>query len=152
MNDTDERVWAYLLKHRATADAIDIALNCGVTQEEAQNYIDRISSENWRNNVSTREHNIGDSNYSAHKIQPWDIWLEYELNPWDADIIKRVLRTKPGQRRLDYEKIKHVCDERIRQLDEVSHASLERKESTPAQEPNARAHHEHYSNGKDVHC
>jgi hypothetical protein len=45
--------------------------------------------------------------------------LEYGLNPWDADIIKRVLRDK-GERRLDYEKIKHVCDERIRQLDEAT--------------------------------
>ena len=64
-----------------------------------------------------RDHNVGESDYAKHKIQPWDIWLEYRLNPWDADIIKRVLRTKPGQRRLDYEKIKHICDERIRQID-----------------------------------
>jgi hypothetical protein len=132
----EERVWAYLLKHRATADAIDIALNCDITEAEAQSYIDRISSETWRHNLPTRDHNIGESNYAKHKIQPWDIWLEYQLDPWDADIIKRVLRDKPGQRRLDYEKIKHVCDERIRQidaeLDEVSHVSLERKESAAA--------------------
>lgn len=151
MSNQDERVWAYLLKHRATADAKDIALNCDISEQEAIGYLDRIASDNWRK-VATRNHNIGESDYARHKIQPWDIWLEYDLNPWDADIIKRVLRNKPGQRRLDYEKIKHVCDERIRQLDEVSHASLERKESTTAQEPNARAHHEHYTNGKDVHC
>lgn len=66
---------------------------------------------------STRTYNIGDSDYSKHKIQPWDIWLEYNLNPWDADIIKRVLRTKKDNpRKLDYEKIKHICDERLRQL------------------------------------
>jgi hypothetical protein len=29
-----------------------------------------------------------------------------------------VLRNKPGERRLDYEKIIHVCQERIRQIDE----------------------------------
>ena len=136
MSNQDERVWAYLLRHRATADAEDIALNCDITEAEAQSYIDRISSENWRTNLSTRDHNVGESNYSKHNIQPWDIWLEYQLNPWDADIIKRVLRDKPGQRRLDYEKIKHVCDERIRQidaeLDEVSHVSLERKTSAAA--------------------
>ena len=136
MSNQDERVWAYLLRHRATADAEDIALNCDITEAEAQSYIDRISSENWRTNLSTRDHNVGESNYSKHNIQPWDIWLEYQLNPWDADIIKRVLRDKPGQRRLDYEKIKHVCDERIRQidaeLDEVSHVSLERKASAAA--------------------
>lgn len=62
-----------------------------------------------------RDYNIGHADYSKRRIQPWDIWLEYQLNPWDADIIKRVLRDK-GERVLDYEKIKHVCDERIRQL------------------------------------
>ena len=67
----------------------------------------------------TRSHNLGASDYSKYKIQPWDIWLEYSLNPWDADIIKRVLRSKKTDaRRLDYEKIIHVCQERIRQIDQ----------------------------------
>ena len=78
----------------------------------------------------TRNYNVGASDYSQHKIQPWDIWLEYRLNPWDADIIKRVLRAKPGERRLDYEKIKHICDERIRQIDEgLDDAEMAAKES-----------------------
>ena len=65
-----------------------------------------------------RSHNVGASDYAKHNIQPWDIWLEYKLNPWDADIVKRVLRTKEGEsRRLDYEKIIHICQERIRQID-----------------------------------
>ena len=65
-----------------------------------------------------RSYNVGSSDYSDRKIQPWDIWLEYGLNPWDADIIKRVLRRKPNERQLDYEKIIHTCQERIRQIDE----------------------------------
>jgi len=65
-----------------------------------------------------RSHNVGTSDYAKHDIQPWQIWLEYELNPWDADIVKRVLRTKEGDsRRLDYEKMIHICQERIRQID-----------------------------------
>lgn len=67
-----------------------------------------------------RKHNVGSSNYAKHAIQPWDIWREYNLNPWDADIVKRILRTKkvkhedPNITRIeDYEKIKHICDERI---------------------------------------
>ena len=65
-----------------------------------------------------RSFNIGNSNYSKHTIQPWSIWLDYpELTSWDHDIIKRVLRTKKGESRLmDYEKIIHDCNERIRQL------------------------------------
>ena len=65
-----------------------------------------------------RGHNIGKSDYSKHIIQPWAIWLDYQLNPWDADIVKRVLREKEGEtRRADYEKIIHICQERIRQID-----------------------------------
>lgn len=67
---------------------------------------------------NVRDYNVGKSDYAKHKIQPWDIILEYSLNYWDGDIVKRVLRTKEGEsRRLDYEKIIHICSERIRQID-----------------------------------
>lgn len=66
---------------------------------------------------NTRLYNIGDSNYATHIIQPWSIWLDWDLNPWDADIIKRVLRTKTNtSREEDYKKIIHICNERIRQI------------------------------------
>ena len=69
--------------------------------------------------MSTRDYNVGESDYAKHQIQPWDIWLEYDLNPWDADIVKRILRDKKGDSRsLDYKKIIHVCEERLRQLGE----------------------------------
>ena len=62
-------------------------------------------------------YNVGKSDYSKHAIQPWHIWKEYNLNPWDADIVKRVLRTKEGEERtLDYEKIIHICKYRIAEL------------------------------------
>lgn len=73
---------------------------------------------------SVRSHNVGSSDYSSHSIQPWDIWLEYKLNPFDADIVKRVLRTKTQvgksaseSRKEDYLKIIHICQERVRQLE-----------------------------------
>ena len=71
-----------------------------------------------------RKDNVGKSNYSKHTIQPWSIWLDYNLNAWDADIVKRILRTKEEAgmsekeaRILDYNKIIHICKERIRQLE-----------------------------------
>lgn len=77
-------------------------------------YLGIINDEN--NNV--RNHNVGNSDYSEHIIQPWSIWLDYNLNPFDADIIKRVLRNKLGEsRKQDYEKIIHICQERIRQIE-----------------------------------
>ena len=70
------------------------------------------------NDNIVRNHNIGNSDYSEHIIQPWSIWLDWNLNPWDADIIKRVLRNKLGSsRKEDYEKIIHICQERIRQIE-----------------------------------
>ena len=74
-----------------------------------------------------RNYNIGTSNYSSMPkgYQPWDLWKIYHMSPWDADILKRLLRTKtePGMtpqesRKLDYQKIIHVCQERINQIDE----------------------------------
>lgn len=66
---------------------------------------------------NVQSYNVGKSDYSKHAIQPWDIWKEYNLNPWDADIVKRVLRSKEGEARtLDYEKIIHICKYCIAEL------------------------------------
>ena len=63
--------------------------------------------------------NVGKSDYSKHKIQPWMIWNEYKLDPYRADIVKRILRTKEGDdEKLDYLKIIHICEEILRQIDE----------------------------------
>jgi hypothetical protein len=73
--------------------------------------------------IHPRNRNVGSSNYAAKKIQPYDIWIEYMLNPFDADIVKRVLRTKkvkgmsPTDVRIeDYQKIIHICETRIAQI------------------------------------
>jgi Mg2+ and Co2+ transporter CorA len=76
-------------------------------------------------NSGVRNDNAGTSNYSKHFIQPWTIWIDYpELNSWDHDIVKRVLRQKADagyseaeQRKLDYKKIIHDCEECIRQIE-----------------------------------
>jgi hypothetical protein len=70
-----------------------------------------------------RSYNVGTSDYASRKIQPWSIWEEYKLNPWEADIVKRILRKKKSvgknmteSRIEDLEKIIHVAKELIRQL------------------------------------
>lgn len=79
-----------------------------------------------------QSYNVGKSDYAKHSIQPWDIWKEYNLNPWDADIVKRVLRSKEGEpRTADYEKIIHICKYRIAELSKE--VSKETKVVTPAE-------------------
>ena len=81
-------------------------LHLGIISEENSEFDD------------VRTFNVVASNYCSHIIQPWSIWLDWNLNPWDADIVKRVLRNKFGEsRRQDYEKIIHICQERIRQIE-----------------------------------
>ena len=74
-------------------------------------------------NTNIRSSNVGESDYSKHIIQPWSIWQDYNLDPWDADIVKRVLRTKKVEGKTaeesrieDYQKIIHICKEKLRQL------------------------------------
>lgn len=91
-----------------------------MTLQEKLEYLGIIPNE-------VNSHNEGNSNYNdgSHVITPWAIWADYpELTSWDHDIIKRVLRTKKDagytpeeQRILDYKKIIHDCQERIRQLE-----------------------------------
>ena len=103
------------------------------------NYLGLIPNE-------VRSGNIGKSNYSKRFIQPWSIWIDHQLDPWDADIVKRVLRTKEEEgmteeesRIMDYTKIKHICDEKIRQLKSnipTLQATNEMCEATVISEPN----------------
>lgn len=76
-----------------------------------------------------RTHNVGASNYSSneHLIQPWTLWLDYpNLTSFDHDILKRVLREKvTDSRKLDYQKIIHICEERIRQINELNEINNE---------------------------
>jgi len=104
MSEGNDTSWYWCVCGESSSGQLGVGLDLGRAEDE-------------QTSPDIRSHNVGASDYSKYKIQPWDIWLEYNLNPWDADIVKRVLRTKPGERRLDYEKIIHVCQERIRQLD-----------------------------------
>lgn len=67
------------------------------------------------NNV--RDYNVGASDYSKMKTQPWDIILEHNLDFFDGSILKYLLRDK-GSDKEDYKKIIHYAQEKIRQLDE----------------------------------
>lgn len=72
------------------------------------------------NQDNIRSNNVGASDYSKHIIQPWSVWLDWNLNPWDADIIKRICRHKDGENdKIKYEKIIHICQERLRQINNV---------------------------------
>ena len=106
--------WLETFQKRMDQEPNDDTVNSRLLDEDTYNAFRRLGILD----TSVRSYNRGASDYSRHIIQPWSIWQDYNLNPWDADIVKRILRTKQGDsRRLDYEKIIHICEERIRQID-----------------------------------
>lgn len=103
----EERVWGYLLRNKL-ASAREVAMNCDVTEEIAQSYIDRIGtprevfekealimkalSENVDDEgfvtfvssrgeeSSTKDKQVGGSHYKDMAIQPWEA-MEAWLTP-----------------------------------------------------------------------
>jgi hypothetical protein len=83
----EQRVWAYLLNDRQ-ATAGEVALNCDVSLEDAENYLSRISSPNWREEVSVHtnktpsalDNQVGGAHYKEMAVQPWEA-LEAWLTP-----------------------------------------------------------------------
>jgi len=86
-NLTEERVWAYLLKNRQ-ATAYDVGINCYVSEEFAEQTMARISSPNWREEVSVHtnktpsalDNQVGGAHYKDMAVQPWEA-MEAWLTP-----------------------------------------------------------------------
>lgn len=63
---------------------------------------------------SERAKQVGGSHYKDHRIQPWDIILDYGLDFWEGNALKYILRRKID-RLEDLKKARHYLDECIRQ-------------------------------------
>jgi hypothetical protein len=73
-------------------------------------------AENGIGNGSARLGQVGGEHYKKHKIQPWDVWDEYDLDRYTANAVKYLLRggDKPGNTRLqDLRKARHYLDKAI---------------------------------------
>jgi hypothetical protein len=78
--DVESRCWTYLLVNRQ-ATAEDVAMTCGVTVQYAKDLMARISSENWREEVSALDGQVGGNHYKDMQVQPWqamEAWLTPE--------------------------------------------------------------------------
>jgi hypothetical protein len=53
---------------------------------------------------------IGGDHYVKHKIQPWDIIEEYDLDFWEGNALKYLLRWKDKDGVKDLEKMQHYIE------------------------------------------
>jgi hypothetical protein len=56
-----------------------------------------------------RDYQVGGDHYSRHTIQPFDIIDEYDLNFYEGNALKYILRRK-GDRLTDLKKARHYLD------------------------------------------
>lgn len=65
---------------------------------------------------TSKDYQVGGDHYVKHKIQPWDIVLEYGLNFFLGNCLKYLLRDK-GDQVEDLKKAKHYLEKQIEMLE-----------------------------------
>lgn len=73
-----------------------------------------ISLKNMASKALKKQH--GGNHYLKHKIQPWHIIDEYNLNYYEGNILKYLLRDK-NNRKEDLQKLIHYAEYCIERLD-----------------------------------
>lgn len=64
-----------------------------------------------------RDRQVGGNHYKIHAIEPWDIIEEFNLNFWEGNAIKYILRDK-GSRIEDLKKAIHYLEYELERLEE----------------------------------
>lgn len=62
---------------------------------------------------------VGGDHYQKGALQPWDIFLAWDLDPWTANVVKYILRYPHKNGIEDLRKAKHYIDFLISHYDEV---------------------------------
>lgn len=53
---------------------------------------------------------VGGTHYKGAQFQPWDIFIQYGLDPWAANVVKYILRFPKKAGKQDLEKAKHYIE------------------------------------------
>ena len=64
--------------------------------------------------MSANDRQVAGDHYLKYgELQPWDLWVLWNLNPFQATIIKHVVRYKDKLGITDLEKARHYLDKLI---------------------------------------
>jgi len=59
---------------------------------------------------NSRDKQIGGDHYKKTNIEPWDVFLDWQLDPWLCNVIKYLQRHQRKNGKQDLEKAKHYLD------------------------------------------
>jgi len=62
---------------------------------------------------------VGGTHYKGATVQPWDIFMQYKLDPWSANVVKYILRFPKKAGKQDLEKAKHYIEYLLANYDSV---------------------------------
>lgn len=62
---------------------------------------------------------VGGDHYKGTKIQSWDVFLDWALDPWACNVIKYVQRHRKKAGKADLEKAKHYIEFMIENYDAI---------------------------------
>ena len=63
---------------------------------------------------------VGGTHYKGATFQPWDIFMQYGLDPWSANVVKYILRFPKKAGKQDLEKAKHYIEFLLANYEEVN--------------------------------
>jgi hypothetical protein len=63
---------------------------------------------------------VSGNHYKGTDVQPWDVFLDWGLDPWACNVIKYVQRHRKKAGKEDLEKAKHYLEFMIAKYDSIS--------------------------------
>lgn len=69
--------------------------------------------------INVWEKQIGGDHYKKTDIEPWDVFLDWQLDPWLCNVIKYLQRHHRKNGKQDLEKALHYLEFAIKNYDEV---------------------------------
>ncbi len=73
--------------------------------------------------METEKRQVGGDHYVKHRIQPWSIIDAYDLNYYEGNILKYLLRSKEN-RVEDLQKLIHYAEKEISNLNKINKEPL----------------------------
>jgi hypothetical protein len=95
--------------------------------------IDNATPQEWNKSVLTlgdyietklpaSQRQVQGNHYKGTNIQSWDVFLDWQLDPWACNVIKYVQRHRKKAGKHDLEKALHYLEYMIEKYDEIGQA------------------------------
>ena len=90
-----------------------------ITPDEWNSVVSRSTEKTDLGKMLVDKMQVGGSHYKSTSIQPWDVFIDWELDPWLCNVIKYVQRHNKKNGKQDLEKALHYLQFAIKNYDKI---------------------------------